>query len=139
MSCKECYARKSETARRQNNRAINAGQCAPAGDSLFHRQTGPDDPDVKPQKCLDIVRGTHLGQRSSGPRKQAGHMTAFEPSLYSRSLFLELSRPSTHESEPNFHAETELDPRIEMLDLLAQQGGHVVLSRLAPFATRRAA
>ena len=55
---------------------------------------------VEPQKCLDIVRGTHLGQRSLQPHQQAGHMTAFEPSLYFCSLFLELSGPSTHESEP---------------------------------------
>jgi hypothetical protein len=51
---------------------------------------------VRPQKCLDVVRGTHLGQRSSGPHKQAGDMTAFEPSLFFRTAFLELSGPSTH-------------------------------------------
>ena len=34
---------------------------------------------AKPQKCLDIVRGTQMGQRSLQPHQQAGHMTAFEP------------------------------------------------------------
>ena len=38
----ECYAGKSEPARRQNNRAIHAGQCAATADGVFYRQTGPD-------------------------------------------------------------------------------------------------
>ena len=41
----------------------------------------------RPPGCLDVARGTHLGQRP-GAASQAGHMTAFEPPPTSRPIRL---------------------------------------------------
>jgi hypothetical protein len=41
----------------------------------------------RPPGCLDVARGTHLGQRP-GAASQAGHMTAFEPPPVSRPIHL---------------------------------------------------
>jgi len=47
----------------------------------------PNNGRHRPPGCLDVARGTHLGQRP-GAASQAGHMTAFEPPPVSRPIHL---------------------------------------------------
>jgi hypothetical protein len=52
--------------------------------------------------CLDIARGTHLGQRSSRRVKQAGHMTAFErTSAFCKFYLNPAGRPHMNLGEAN--------------------------------------
>lgn len=63
-----------------------------------------------PRECLVLLGGTHLGQRlpaartgRTHDRNRIEHQTSFKEPLAPRG-------PSTHESEPLFHAETHVRP-----------------------------
>jgi len=62
-----------------------------------HRDTPLNPVGLQPRPDVwDPVRVIHLGQRSTRPRTQAGHMTAIDQTCRSRKKVLAQPGPSTH-------------------------------------------
>src|SRR5882762_64702 len=83
------------------------------------------------------VRATHLGQRSTRPHTQAGHMTAIDQTRHSSIKSLHARGPSTHgsrlspgrdlkSSEIHFESVESADDAIDRIDNAAVVDKHVI-------------